>query len=81
MFVFLLMPARADGGGESAGDRRPAGALKTAPLDAQLLARAKAQGRANLIRRMVGNRDLAAMLASESATYGDWRGCSPRWTI
>jgi predicted Zn-dependent peptidase len=75
MFVFLLMPAP----GRTVEENQRAiedllGRLKTAPLDAQLLARAKAQGRANLIRRMVGNRDLAAMLASESATYGDWRG-------
>jgi predicted Zn-dependent peptidase len=74
LFVFLVMPAP----GRTVEENQRAvedllGRLKTAPLDAQLLARAKAQGRANLIRRIAGNRDLAAMLASESALYGDWR--------
>ena len=47
--------------------------FKTTPLDPQLLARAKAQGRANLIRRMTNNGELAALLALHAANYGDWR--------
>jgi predicted Zn-dependent peptidase len=37
------------------------------------LERAKARGRANLVRRMTGNRDLAELLALHAALYGDWR--------
>ena len=47
--------------------------FKSTPLDPQLLARAKAQGRANFIRQMGGNRDLAHLLALHAASYGDWR--------
>ena len=74
LFIFLLMPAQ----GHTVEENQRAledllGRLKTAPLDAPLLARAKAQGRANLIRRISSNRDLAAALATQSADYGDWR--------
>lgn len=74
LFVFLLIPAQ----GHTVEENQRAledllQRLKSAPVDAQLLARAKAQGRANLMRRIAGNRELAAMLASQSANYGDWR--------
>ena len=74
LFIFLLMPAQ----GRTVEENQRAledvlGRLKSAPLDAQLLARAKAQGRANFIRRISSNRELAAALALQSADYGDWR--------
>ena len=47
--------------------------MRSAPLDPQSLARAKAQARANVIRRLSSNSELAAMLAFHSANYGDWR--------
>ena len=47
--------------------------FKSTPPDPQSLARAKAQGRANLVRRMASNSDLARLLAFVSANYGDWR--------
>jgi predicted Zn-dependent peptidase len=47
--------------------------LKTSPVDAQALARAKAQGRAERWRRIGDNRDLAGILAMKYANFGDWR--------
>jgi predicted Zn-dependent peptidase len=74
LFVFLLTPAQ----GHTVEENQRAledllQRFKSTPVDPQLLARAKAQGRSNLIRRMAGNRDLAGMLAFHSASYGDWR--------
>jgi predicted Zn-dependent peptidase len=46
--------------------------VKTTPLEPMLLARAKAMGRANLIRRMTSNREMAALLALHAGSYGDW---------
>jgi len=74
LFVFLLVPAAGHTVDES---RRALEELlerfrSTVP-DPLLLARAQAQERANLIRGMSGNRDLARVLAFHSASSGDWR--------
>jgi predicted Zn-dependent peptidase len=74
LFVFLLVPAQ----GRTVEENQRAledllQRFKSTPPDSQLLARAKAQGRANLIRRMTSNRDMAGLLALHSASYGDWR--------
>ena len=47
--------------------------VKSTPVDAALLARAKAQARVSLIRGVTSNRDLARSLAEYSGEYGDWR--------
>ena len=74
LFVFLLVPAQ----GHTVEENQRAledllQRFKSTPVDPQLLARAKAQGRANLVRRMSSNRDLAGLLALHAASYGDWR--------
>ena len=74
LFVFLLVPAQ----GHTVEENQRAleellQRFKTTTLDPQLLARAKAQGRANLIRRMTNNGELAGLLALHAANYGDWR--------
>lgn len=74
LFVFLLAPAQ----GRTVEENQRAleellQRFKSTPVDPQLLARAKAQGRANVVRRMNSNRDLAGLLARYSASYGDWR--------
>ncbi len=73
LFVFYLTPAQ----GHTVEENQKALdelllRLKTTALDPQLLARAKAQGRANLVRRMTSNSELAGLLALHSASYGDW---------
>lgn len=47
--------------------------FKTTPIDPAMLSRAKAQGRANLVRQVNSDRDLAALLAVYASSYGDWR--------
>jgi predicted Zn-dependent peptidase len=74
LFVFLLVPVQS----RTVEENRRAlddvlERLKSVAPDALSLARAQAQSRANLIRRMTGNRDLAAMLALHAAGRGDWR--------
>jgi predicted Zn-dependent peptidase len=74
LFVFLLTPAP----GHTVEENQRAleellWRFKSNPVDPQLLARAKAQGRANFIRQIGGNRDLAHLLALHAASYGDWR--------
>jgi len=74
LFVFLLVPAP----GHTVEETQRAledllQRFKSTALDPLLLARAKAQGRANLMRGMTSNRDLAGLLAFHSASYGDWR--------
>jgi predicted Zn-dependent peptidase len=74
MFVFQLVPAQ----GRTVEENQRAledllQRFKSTPVDAQLLARAKAQGRANVIRRMTSNRDIAGLLALYASNYGDWR--------
>ena len=74
LFVFLLVPAP----GHTVEENQRAledllQRFKSTTLDAQSLARAKALGRANVIRGMLSNRDLALQLAHFSAEYGDWR--------
>ena len=74
LFVFVLTPAP----GRTAEENRRGledllERFKSTALDPLLLARAKAQGRAGLIRRMTGNSDMARLLALHAASYGDWR--------
>jgi predicted Zn-dependent peptidase len=74
VFAFLLIPAP----GRTVEENQRAledllQRLKSTAVDPVLLARAKAQGRANLIHAIAANRDLARSLALYSATYGDWR--------
>ena len=74
LFVFVLAPAQ----GRTVEENQRAledllQRFKSTPPDPQLLARAKAQGRANIVRRMTNNSELARLLASVSANYGDWR--------
>ena len=74
LFVFLLVPAP----GRTVEENQRAledllQRLKSNPVDPQLLARAKAQVHATLLRRMSGNSELASLLATFAAGYGDWR--------
>jgi predicted Zn-dependent peptidase len=74
LFVFLLVPAP----GHTVEENRRAledslERFRSTVPDPLLLARAQAQERANLIRGMNSNRDLARLLALNSATSGDWR--------
>jgi predicted Zn-dependent peptidase len=74
LFVFTLAPAQ----GHNVEENQRAledllQRFKSTPPDAQSLARAKAQGRANVVRRMTSNSELAHLLAFVSANYGDWR--------
>jgi predicted Zn-dependent peptidase len=46
--------------------------FKTTPLDPKVIARAKATGRANLIRRMDNDSEMAALLALHAGSFGDW---------
>ena len=74
LFVFALIPAQGRTVEEvQRGLDDLLQRLRSAPLDPQSLARAKAQARANVIRRLSSNSELAAMLAFHSANYGDWR--------
>ena len=73
LFVFLLVPAP----GHTVEETQRAledllQRLKSTALDPLLLARAKAQARANLLHEMSNNRSLAGLLAFHSASYGDW---------
>ena len=74
LFVFLLAPAP----GHTVEEAQRAledllRRLKSNAVDPLLLARAKTQGRANLMRGMARNRDMAGLLAFHAASYGDWR--------
>ncbi len=74
VFAFLLIPAP----GHTVEENQRAleevlRRFKSIAVNPVLLARAKAQGRANIIHAMAANRDLARSLALYSATYGDWR--------
>jgi predicted Zn-dependent peptidase len=74
VFAFLLIPAP----GRTVEENLRAledllQRFKSTTVDPVLLARAKAQGRANLIHMIAANRDLARLLALHSASYGDWR--------
>jgi predicted Zn-dependent peptidase len=74
MFTFVLRPS----GGHTPEELRSAVAavvlrLQTAPVDAATLARAKARVRDVMLSRLSDNEGLAQVLATYSATYGDWR--------
>jgi predicted Zn-dependent peptidase len=47
--------------------------FKSQKVDAQSLARVKAQLRASVLRRLGDNSGLAELLTSTYANYGDWR--------
>ncbi len=47
--------------------------LQNRPVDEAVLARAKAQARADVLQRMEENAGAAGILASASANYGDWK--------
>ena len=73
LFTFLLMPAQ----GRTVEENQQAldellWHFKTTPLDPQSMSRIKAMGRANLIRRMNSNSELAGLLALHAGSYGDW---------
>ncbi len=74
LFTFLLFPAP----GHTVEENQQAledvlQRLKTTPLDEQTLARAKAQGRATVLRRLGSNGQMAELLALCHAEYGGWR--------
>jgi predicted Zn-dependent peptidase len=74
LFVFLLVPAR----GHTAENNQSAfyeilERFKSAPPDAESLARVKTKTRAGLIRRLAGNAGLAGLLTAYYADFGDWR--------
>jgi predicted Zn-dependent peptidase len=74
LFAFLLTPAP----GRTVEENRQAledllQRFKTAPIDLVALERAKAVGRAGLLRLLGSNSNMAALLASHHANYGDWR--------
>jgi predicted Zn-dependent peptidase len=74
LFIFLLAPAQGRTVEENQqGLEDLLQRFKSTPIDPQLLARAKAQGRANFVRQMTSNRDIAGLLALYAASYGDWR--------
>ena len=73
LFLFWLVPAQ----GRTVDENAKAlddmlARFKTTPLEPQMLARAKSMGRANLIRRINSNREMAALLALYAGSYGDW---------
>ncbi|MEO8593337.1 MAG: pitrilysin family protein [Candidatus Solibacter sp.] len=73
LFVFMLVP----GPGRTVEDTQRALdemllRFKSTPLDPQLVTRAKVMARANLIRRMNSNQELASLLALHAGMYGDW---------
>jgi predicted Zn-dependent peptidase len=47
--------------------------FESQPVDADVLARAKTQARAGVIRRLGNNAGLASLLTSYAVNYGDWR--------
>ncbi|MEO8370587.1 MAG: pitrilysin family protein [Candidatus Solibacter sp.] len=74
LFLFTIVPAP----GRTVEENQKAlddmlARFKTTPVDPQLLARAKAAGRANLIRRLNSNPDTASLLALHAGSFGDWR--------
>ena len=74
LFVFLLAPAQ----GHTVEENQRAleellQRFKSTPVEQPVLQRVKALGRANLVRRMSGNADLAGLLAQYAVSYGDWR--------
>lgn len=73
LFLFQLTPAQ----GRTVEENQNAlddmlRRIKSTPLDPLLVTRAKAMGRANLIRRMNSNHEMAALLALHAGSYGDW---------
>ena len=74
LFVFQITPAQ--GHTVEENQRELEGVLRrftAAPPDNFGFERAKAQARANLLRRMSSNREVAALLAAHAAGYGSWQ--------
>jgi predicted Zn-dependent peptidase len=74
LFVFFLAPSV----GHTVDENVKAlddllGRFKARRVDAETLARVKTKARAGVIRRLDNNAGLAQMLATYSASYGDWR--------
>jgi predicted Zn-dependent peptidase len=74
LFIFLLTPAPGHTVDENRQELEDAiQRFKGTAIDAQALERAKALGRAGLLRIMSGNSEMATLLALHYANYGDWR--------
>jgi predicted Zn-dependent peptidase len=74
LFVLLVVPAQGHGveEGQKALDDLVQ-RLATRKVDAAALERVKAQARVGMLRRLDSNSQLASLLASSYANYGDWR--------
>ena len=74
LFVFFVAPSRGHGVEENQKalddllDR-----FKAEKVDAQTLARVKAQARVSVLRRLDSNQELAELLPNFYANFGDWR--------
>ncbi len=74
LFVFFIVPAQ----GHTLEENQKAmddllDRFKAQKVDAQTLARVKAQTRVAVLKRLDDNSELAAMLPAFYANYGDWR--------
>jgi len=74
LFVFFLVPSM----GHTTSENLKAlddllARFESKPPDAEELARAKTQARAEVIRRLANNAGLADLLANAYMNYGDWR--------
>jgi len=74
LFVLFVAPSK----GHSVEENRQAldsliQKLKTEKVDSATLERVKAQARVSMLRRFDSNSELASMLSSEYANYGNWR--------
>lgn len=74
--VFLFFDAPAQGHGVEENQKALDDLIdrfKSQKVDVQSLARVKAQARASVLRRLDDNSQLAGLLTSAYANYGDWR--------
>jgi predicted Zn-dependent peptidase len=74
LFAFFLVPSP----GHTAEENEKAlddllARFKARPVDAETLQRAKTRGKADVLRMLSGNSELAKLLARHYAGYGDWR--------
>jgi predicted Zn-dependent peptidase len=74
LFVFFLAPAQGHTIDENLRELDALlGRLKSQPVDAETLARAKTKVRTSLIAQLDNNAGIAALLAKYYGGYGDWR--------
>jgi predicted Zn-dependent peptidase len=74
LFVFFVAPAQGHGVDENLKAMEDLlERFKAQKVDAATLARVKAQARVQVLRRLADNAELAALLATYQAGYGDWR--------